>query len=62
MGDRRTCVNCKYENIDKRISHSDPRNPEPYEGYAIWCDKLEEFIGPNRAQGVKGECPYFIHY
>ena len=65
------CVNCKYENVDKRISHDDPQNPEPYEGYAIWCDKQHRFIGSYAQQGLKklpdgtvveNECPYFEHY
>jgi len=60
MSCKTKCVNCKYENTEKRIAYDDKRNPEPYEGYAIWCEKLNEYIGPNRAQ--KEYCPHFIHY
>lgn len=59
---KKMCVNCKYENVDKRISHNDPRNPERFTGHAIWCEKLKEYIGPMRAGGHKGECPHFVHY
>lgn len=60
MSCKTKCVNCKYENANKRISHDDPKNPEPYEGRAIWCNKLSEYIGPNRSQ--KEYCSHFLHY
>ncbi|QHI35581.1 hypothetical protein IMCC3317_09270 [Kordia antarctica] len=60
MSCKTKCVKCKYEDQNNRLSHDNPNNPERYEGRAIWCKKLKEYIGPNRSQNEY--CPHFVQY
>lgn len=73
MSDRKTCVNCKYEDASKAISSSDPRYPRTGNswGVAIWCKHYERYIGNTQRQGLRKKddgtyekyiCPSFIHY